>query len=324
MELYGAAVQQVLTRVLQGSGGYQRIEDLCSVFEPWPHLGREVIEEVIDGLVTNDFLRSHGFLSRVGAGPPLHQLRDLGVVWGNFPASSSTVALRLSGREIGSIPVANLARVRPGVLIRFAGRRWSVLRVRRDGIELQAAPGAGNEVEISYGGHRPPLDPANVEAMLLVLREGITEPQMPADEAERFRRTVSRISRHLPVGVLPVAQDSGRFLYFTFAGRTLNEVIAVHSGSTGYRSNEVVLESVDKIDFGNLPADVNALLPIALGVLSVPDGLTVFQQLLPVSLLERELAELWLKSPVYARSLHRLRNSEERPILLRDLQEIVF
>ena len=324
MNLYGAAVQQVLSLVLRGSGGYQRIEELRAAFEPWPHLGRDVIEEAIAGLVGMDFLRSHGFRNRVGAGPPLHQLRDLGLIWGNFPASSGTVTLRVSGREIGSIPVANLARVRPGAFIRFAGRRWRVLRVRRDVIELQSAPGAGNEVEIMYGGRRPPMDPANVEAMLLLLREGISHPQMPSNEAESFGRVASRIGRHLPAGVLLVAHDSGRFLYFTFAGRTLNEVIAIYSETTGYRANEVVLESVDEIDFGSLPADVATLLPVALPLLSVPGGLTVFQQLLPTSLLERELAELWLKSPVYARSLLRLRSSEETPVLLQDIQEIAF
>jgi ATP-dependent Lhr-like helicase len=324
MELYGAAVQQVLSLVLQGSGGYQRVEELCESFGPWPHLTNEVIEEAIGELVGTDFLRSHGFLNRVGAGPPLHQLRDLGVVWGNFPASSGTVALRTSGREIGSIPVANLARVRPGVFIRFAGRRWRVLRVGRDAIELQPAPGAGNELEISYGGHRPPMDPVNVEAMLLLLREGIPHPQMPAGEAERFRQTVARTGRHLVEGALPVAHDSGRFIYFTFAGRILNEVIAIQSGSTGYRASEVVLESADQVDFAGLPADVATLLPIALPLLSVPDGLTVFQQLLPTALLDRELSELWLKSPVYARSLLRLRTSAERVVLLQELEEIAF
>jgi ATP-dependent Lhr-like helicase len=283
-----------------------------------------VIEQIIDGLVGSDFLRAHGFLNRVGAGPPLHQLRDLGVVWGNFPAGSATVALRASDRELGTIPMANLARVRPGVFIRFAGRRWRVMCVRREGIELLPAPGAGNEVEISYGGHRPPLDPANVEAMLLLLREGVDEPQMPAQAARQFSQTVARIRRHLAGDAVPTARDSGQFLYFTFAGRVLNEVIAIHGGSTGHRAGEVVLESVDPIDFTRLPADPDSLLPIALPLLSVPDGLTVFQQLLPAPLLERELAEHWLKSPVYARSLNRLRSGEERAVAFGDLREIAF
>jgi hypothetical protein len=133
-----------------------------------------------------------------------------------------------------------------------------------------------------------------------------------------------RIGRHLAEGVLPVAHDSGRFIYFTFAGRILNEVIAIQSGSTGHHASEVVLESADEVDFAGLPGDVATLLPIALPLLSVPDGLTVFQQLLPTSLLERELSELWLKSPVYSRSLLRLRTSAEKAVVFQELQEIAF
>lgn len=324
MELYGAAAQQLLSLLLEKSGGYERVAQLSDVFSPWQHLSRDVIEEMVAALEASDHVRGHGFLNRVGAGPPLHQLRDLGVIWGNFPAGSSTVPLRASGREIGAIPVINLVRVRPGVFIRFAGRRWRVARVRRDGVEVEAAPGGGNEVEISYGGHRPPLDPANVEAMLLLILDGVAEPHMPAQDGLQFTQTIGRLSRYLSRYVLPVASDSGRITYFTFGGRLLNEVIARHSGSTGYRAGAVVLESVDPIDFTQLPSDPRVLLPIALPLLADPNGLTVFQQLLPGPLLERELAELWLKSPVYVRSLTRLRQSGEQPVPLRDLQEINF
>ena len=324
MELYGAAVQQLLSLLLERSGGYERVRQLSDVFAPWPHLSRDVIEEMVAALEAADFVRAHGFLNRVGAGPPLHQLRDLGLIWGNFPAGSSTVPIRASGREIGAVPIVNVARVRPGAFIRFAGRRWRVARVRRDGIEVDAAPGAGNEVDLSYGGTKPPLDPANVEAMLLLALAGIPEPHMPAQEGRQFAQTIDQLRRHLAPDVIPVASDSGRLIYFTFAGRLLNEVIALHSGSTGYRAGEVALESVDPIDFSQLPSDPGVLLPIALPLLAAPNGLTVFQQLLPAPLLDRELAELWVKSPVCMRSLTRLRQSAERSLPLRDLQEINF
>lgn len=113
MELYGAAVQQLLSLLLERSGGYEKVAELSDVFSPWGHLSPDVIQEMVAALEASGFVRAHGFLNRVGAGPPLHQLRDLGVIWGNFPAGSSTVALRVSGREIGAIPTVNLARV-PG------------------------------------------------------------------------------------------------------------------------------------------------------------------------------------------------------------------
>jgi ATP-dependent Lhr-like helicase len=323
-ELYGAVAQQLLSLLLERSGGYQRVTQLSDVFSPWPHLPRSVIEEILLGLQASDYVRAHGFLDRVGAGPQLHKLWDLGAIWGNFPASSITMPLRASGREIGAIPIINLGRLRPGVLIRFAGRRWRVAGVRRDGIHVAAAPGGGNEIEISYGGLRPAMDASNVEAMLLLLLAGVSIPHMTAEDGERFVKVVDRLRRHLAPGVIPVASDSGRFLYFTFGGQLLNKVIAIHAGSSGYRAGEIVLESVDPIDFSQLPSDPRVLLPIALPLLRDPMGLTVFQQLLPGTLLDRELAELWLKSPVHKRSLSRLCQSDERSVPLAELQEINF
>ncbi len=40
-----------------------------------------------------------------------------------------------------------------------------------------------------------------------------------------------------------------------------------------------------------------------------PENLTIFQEMLPVELLERELGDIWLKTPVFARSLARLQNA---------------
>ena len=41
----------------------------------------------------------------------------------------------------------------------------------------------------------------------------------------------------------------------------------------------------------------------------VPDNLTIFQSLLPLSLLQQEFVDVWLKTPVFARTLERLRSA---------------
>jgi len=324
MDLYGAAAQQLLSLVLERAGGYRRVSDLTDVFSAWTHLSRDVIMEIVTGLVAAGYLRSHGFLNRVGAGGPLHQLRDLGLVWGNFTAGSSTIPVRSSSRELGAIPVTNLPRIRPGVFIRFGGRRWRVRRVGHEGIEVQAAQRGGSEVEISYGGRRPPTDPTSVEGMLFLLRAGIPEPQMPPSTAQWFRRVVDRLRAHVEPGIVPFAHENGRFFYFTFAGRLMNEVVAVHLGSSGFRAGEVVLESADPIDLTRLPDDPRYLLPLAVSRLDAPDGLTVFQRLLPRGLLAKELGEFWLKSPVYSRSLGRLREGRQQQVELNEVDEINF
>ena len=49
--------------------------------------------------------------------------------------------------------------------------------------------------------------------------------------------------------------------------------------------------------------------PYAIASLNVPGDLTLFQSLLPLELLHLELAETWRKSPVFERSLGRLKES---------------
>lgn len=324
MDLYGAAAQQLLSLLLETQGGYQRITDLCSVFAPWAHLPADAVQEIVAGLVSADVVHRHGFLNRIGAGPPLHELWDLGLIWGNFPASSSTVPLRKSGREIGAIPFMNMTRLQPGVVIRFAGRRWQVVRVRRDGIDVENARSGGPEIDISYGGLRPPLDPANVEAMLLLIQRGVPAPHMPRSEGDQFTEVIERLSLHVAPNVVPVASKAGRHVHFTFGGQLLNEVIANYCGLVDYRAGEVTLDATEPIDFSRLPVDAGELLPVALPLLADPRGLTVFQQYLPPSILERELSELWHKSPIYGRTLTRIRQSVQRSVPLQDLQEIEF
>ena len=324
MELYGAAVQQLLTLLAERSGGYERLGTLTEVFAPWPHLNTDVMRLIADSLAESEFVLPHSFLNRIGAGQRLHQLHDLGLIWGNFPASSSAVPLRVSGREIGTIPRVNLARLQQGAVIRFAGQRWRVNRIRRDGIYLETAAGSGNEVNISYGGLRPPLDPTIIEAMLHLLEAGVPDPHMRTADSVKFTAKAERIKKHIGGDVIPVAKDDKQFLYFTFGGQLLNGAIARYNRSTQYRAGEIVLESVEPINFSALPDDIDSLLPEALPLLTDPMSLTVFQQLLPSEVLDRELAQHWSGPGVYARSLNRLRRSVQRSVTLPDLQDLHF
>lgn len=324
VELYGAAAQQVLTLLAERSGGYERLESLINVFAPWPHLNSDAIRLIADALGESEFVLPHTFLNRIGAGQHLHQLQDLGLIWGNFPASSGAVPLRASGREIGTVPRVNLARLRAGAVIRFAGQRWRVTRIRKDGIYLEAALGRGNEVQISYGGLRPQLDPTIIEAMLHLLEAGIPDPHMRTADGVEFTAKAERLKKHLSGEVIPVAKGDQRFLYFTFGGQLLNDAIARYNRLTEYRAGEIVLESAEPINFSTLPDDIDSLLPQALPLLANPMSLTVFQQLLPSELLDRELAQHWSTPGVYARSLRRLRRGSQRSVRLPDLQDVYF
>jgi hypothetical protein len=51
--------------------------------------------------------------------------------------------------------------------------------------------------------------------------------------------------------------------------------------------------------------------------------LTIFQQLLPANLLDRELGDEWLKTPVFARTLERLRKAETTMVSLEHVSDLL-
>ena len=142
-DIYGAVAQQLFSVILESNGAYLRISDLAEHFAGWPHMETDVIEDILHGVAESGHLTRHGFQNRFGAGDKLHRLRDLRLIWGNFPLRSRDVRLMTNGREIGNVPVINLMRLSAGVVVRFAGRHWRVRRVYSDHIDVEPCRSTG-------------------------------------------------------------------------------------------------------------------------------------------------------------------------------------
>src|SRR5262249_43176848 len=137
----------------------------------WSYLNQPVIEDILDQLVRLDYLNRHDFQNRYGAGSALHKLRDLRLIWGNFPSRSREIRLLTQGKQIGVIPATNLIRLSPGTCVRFGGRHWHVRRVLPESVELEPT-NSPTGLEISYGGTSAAMDPTAVEEMLRIIEEG--------------------------------------------------------------------------------------------------------------------------------------------------------
>ena len=221
LDIFGAAAQQVVSTILEGNGAYQRASDLAELFTGRPHLVLGVVESILEELTESRHLVRHQFLNRFGAGEEAHRLRDLRLVWGNFPVRSRDVRLMTGGRQIGNVPVMNLMRLSAGTLVRFAGRQWRVRRICPDHIDVEPSRGGGG-VEISYGGSGARMDPAILEEMLRLIEGGIEAPSMGPDASRRFVTAMQRMRCHVSWDRLPVARDDqGHYYYFTFGGRLL-------------------------------------------------------------------------------------------------------
>lgn len=311
LAIYGAAVQQLLSVVAERNGAYVRAQDLADLLSAWPHLDAVVVDTMLEELVDSGHLVPHGFKNRFGGAEQLHRLRDLRLIWGNFPGRSREVHVCSGGRQVGSIPAANLLRLSPGAVFRFAGRHWRVRQVRPEQIDVEPTKSAA-AIEVSYGGSGARLDPTVVEEMLRLLEGGTTATALAKDAVGGFLSTATRMAPHVGWDRLPVTRDTaGYHYYFTFGGKLLNEVLARWARLEEYGIGEVALRTRQRLDLSDLPTDPMELAATAAGTLQVPADLTTFQGLLPSGILTRELADIWVKAPVHQRSLQRLRHARQ-------------
>ena len=319
LDIYGAAVQQLFSVILESNGAYLRISDLAKYFVGCPHMEFGAVESILQGAAESGHLIRHGFQNRFGAGDELHRLRDRRLIWGNFPLRSRDVRLMTSGRQLGNVPVINLMRLSAGVIVRFAGRHWRVRRICPDHIDVEPCRGAGG-VEISYGGTGARMDPTIVEEMLRLIDAGIESSAIAKETSRDFLASAERMRRHVGWDRLPVANDrQGHYHYFTFGGRLFNGVIAKWAGLDDFDAGEIVLRTDQLLDLSALPGELRALENAAALSLRVPGDLTAFQSLLPPKMLLRELGDVWLKTAVHERSLERLRRSQPLPAPFEDL-----
>lgn len=309
VDLFGAGVQQILSALMAHPASYVRTSDLVQPLSGWGHLGAEATGAIIGHLLDTGYLRPHGFLDRVGAGDELHRLRDMRMLWGNYPARSQEVAITTRGRALGSVPAVNLMRVRRGAIIRFAGRSWHVEHTNPSQIEVLPTQRQGG-IDVTYSGPGADLDPTLLEEILNLIEHKVPPAGMSGEQADRFLATTGRLRDYVRTDTLPVLHlVDGSVLHFTFAGRLINSVIARWAGLDAFHADEVVLQCDRELDLTALPPAAEDLQDIAADYLSRPLTLTVFQQLLPPDLLIRELTDIWQKAPVYARHLRRLKEA---------------
>lgn len=306
-EIYGAAVQQICSILGEREDSYRFVRELAQVLD-WDHLSRPVLERILNSLAREGYLQPHGYRNSYSGGEGLHRLRDLRLLWGNFPRRSREVPLRTGGRVIGNIPSSNLLRLSPGAVLGFAARSWVVRGIHADGVDVEPSRQPAH-VEISYQGSRPLLDPSTVEEMLRLLADGIGEVRLAASLRDSFHRTAESLGKYVRFDRLPCVEAGGALQYFTFAGRIFNGVVAKWAGVPIEGAGEIALTTPRAISFGSLPSTLSDLIDLVPSVMQIPDDLTLFQSLLPIELLERELVEVWLKTPAHSRSLTRLRNA---------------
>ena len=315
MELYGAVVQQVLSMLRERKGGYIRLADIVETLSSWPHLARSTVDQIADALVEGNLCVRHGFQNRIGGGERFHDLERLRLLWGNFPARSREVPIRVRGGDLGSVPASNLTRLTRGVQIQFAGRVWTVSNVQANRIDVVPVRGRGSVTEIGYLGMGSGVHPAALDkARQMLIDRNWELDELAKSEMEELETKWQDLSRMLVEAELPFARDNSGYCYLTFAGSLVNDVICRWEKLDVYRVDDLCIWSPRFIDFRGVPNDPETLGDYAAESLAKAGEMTIFQSMLPARLLQRDLIEHWCRDPHYARVLGRLVLSEPNEI----------
>lgn len=304
-EIYGAACQQVVSMCVAASGRFVPARVFETVLSPWRHLDKARVRQLLSELVEEGILVKHPVTNSFGTGDGAHELVETFDVWSNYPTSARVIPVFEGSHHLGDLQGQNLARIGLGSVFTFAGSRYVARMVRRDTIRVEKTQRPVN-LELKYNGTGAPLDATLVEAMWDLLRQGDpAEAVRTTDAAERLNSLASHF-RGLAEATIPYWRDRSRTSYLTFAGIELNTALASWLGGQA-EATEIAVHTEEDFVPQSLPKKVSDLRKF----LPPPpdDSLTNFQLLLPLELLRKESDAAWATSPVYQRTVDRLRRS---------------
>lgn len=294
-KLWGAVAQQCLSIIQQEDGAFTRVSEIAAEAGSLPHINRLAVERILAELASAELLQKHGFKNRYGATDSLWEMEENKMLFANFPLSSQTIDIRSGKQILGTVPRHNLVKIRTGTKVRFAGRVWAVKFLDPAYVEVEASPGRGAVVEISYGGSETGgLDSFHARA----LRDAIFELDdvsacMAGPVWELVEPLLVRIRSQIGRNLLPYERTADGIRYFTFAGNLANKVIAKWFGGDAKAESDLTIISTRPLDWSRLPTDPPALLPQAEEVFSPSAHQTVFQQRLPVDMQREEWLQEW-------------------------------
>lgn len=319
-QLYGAAAQQLCSLIDSKAGAYVGLSTLVDQVGAAEHLDSQVIEQILNELVDQGVLQRHPVYRRYGAAGGLWELRRNLQLWSNFPLGSRDIEIRHAGSTLGRVPATNLVKLTQGSVFVFSSRRWKVTATDADGIKVVPATAAVTAL-VSSNSPAAPLDPSLADDMRsLIADDGVSRDVVPASTGERLSAEFAPLQRYAEPGVLPFSVEADRYVYVTFGGALLNQVVSSWAGADG-DVGEFHFSSSAPVNFDRLPEDPSALADhVDASVLSA-DRLSPFQQLLPGDLLRREFMNEWLHQPVHERVLRRLSAASQQrmPTHLLDL-----
>lgn len=305
--LFGAVGQQCLSVIASEGGRFTRISDLCDLVEHKPYLSRDIVEAILAELASSGFLQRHGYKNQYGADEELHRLVDIKLIYGNFGIGSQTVDIFHGARRLGEVPAINLLRIRGSACVRFAGKRWRVKKVSRDGIHIEPARSAADVIDFSYGGSGVPSDPHIADRVWrLIHSEDIPMNVFGKDLRKRILSFLGEIRRACSEDQIPYLRTTDGIRYYTFAGYIVNRAVGLLARKPEFKADDLSLLVPSPVNWASVPNHPSDYDEFFHMLFEASSEQTLYQKQLPLGLQELEYLQDWLKDKEIPNILCRL------------------
>jgi ATP-dependent Lhr-like helicase len=306
-ELYGAVGQQCLSIIASGGGRYTRIAELYDLVKHLSHLSRDIVEAILAEIASNGFLQKHGYKNQYGADEEIYRLVDMKLIYGNFGIGSQTVEVFHGAKNLGEVPAINLLRIRKSVSVRFAGKKWEIKKVSRDGIHLEPSRNKNDFIDFVYGGSGIRSDPFITDGIWELIHSGSISPDIfNKDLFEKISDFIDKLRFICSKDQIPYLRTPDGIRYYTFAGYIINRAIGLYTKKPDFKADDFSLLVPSMIDWALIPDSPTEYEDFFHMLFEVSAEQSLYQKQLPLDLQEREYLQGWLKDKVIPKILARL------------------
>jgi ATP-dependent helicase Lhr and Lhr-like helicase len=329
-DLYGASGQQCLSMIASDNGRFTSISDLCKTFDHKEYLSRPTIETILSELANNGYLQRHGYKNKYGADQKLYELIDYKMIYGNFSTNSGTVDVINDSQKMGVVPLTNLLRIKSGMHVRFAGKRWIVRKSSIEGILIEPVKkgNKGNVADFTYPGVNVGYDAYLCNRMWNIIHFGeITKSLLGGTIRNDYYKFNETLKGVCGTEEIPYIETENGYCYLTFGGYLINRALALITKQWEFKVDDISLRCTQSINWKSIPSNPKDYEPVFNELFELNGNQSIYQTLLPTNLQLLEYFQPWLKDKTINQVLERLRNSKPvmvDPILFRDFIKIKF
>ena len=324
-KLYGSVVQQSLSIIAANEGRFVKSEELMTAHSHLPYINKFIMDSILAELCDKEFILKHNFKYSYAAYEKLFQIKDLRLIYGNFPLGTKMVRLMSGKKDLGEVPEINLVSIKQGSIVRFQGKYWCVKKVSTDLISLEPTSNKKNSIDFIYPSSKKRVDSYIINQVWFALHNDINYKEYY--DSNLYTYIISRqklIRDNIPLLSIPYIRYNDKIKYYTFGSMIVNRAIALFMDCTEFEADDISLTLSSPLSWNTIPENPMEYQIIFSKLFDNLEQQTIFQMQLPLELQLDEYLQYWLNNKTIEEILKRLKISIPLEINLDLVKKIDF